>query len=99
MEGVYIVMIIALLAALSLMQRLLPWLLMPRLHEKKGAQELFNLFAVSAFATLAVYNVTVLSLSSILSLTVAVIVAVKTRNLGYAVLCAIAISLVSSYLL
>lgn len=92
-----IIAIIALLAALSLLQRLLPWILMSKLHGRKGAQELFNLFAVSAFATLAVYNVTAISFSSILSLAAAVAIAVKTRNLGYAVLCAIAISLALSY--
>lgn len=91
-------LVIGVLAALSLLQRLLPWIIMSRYQGGKGLQEIFNLFAVSAFASLAVYNMTEIDPASILSLAVAVVVAVRTKNLGYAVLSAIAVSLAASYI-
>ncbi len=93
-----LIFLIASLALLSLSQRLVPWLVISRFRGGRNMEQIFNLFAVSAFSALAVYNITEFSPGTALSLAVAVAVAVRTKNLGYAVLAAIAVSLASLYI-
>ena len=94
-----LILLIAALALLSLSQRLVPWLVISRFSGGRNMEQIFNLFAVSAFSALAVYNITEFTAGSLVSLAVAALVALRTRNLGYAVLAAIAVSLVALYIL
>ena len=93
-----LILLIAVLAILSLSQRLVPWLVISRFSGGRHMEQIFNLFAVSAFSALAVYNITEFTAGSLVSLVVAAMVALRTRNLGYAVLAAIAVSLLALYI-
>ena len=93
-----LILLIAALAILSLSQRLVPWLVISRFSGGRHMEQIFNLFAVSAFSALAGYNITEFTAGSLVSLAVAALVALRTRNLGYAVLAAIAVSLVALYI-
>lgn len=94
-----LIILVLVLALLSLSQRLLPWALMSRFQGHKRLEQVFNLFAVSAFAALAVYNLNSVTLGAGISLALAVVIAFWKKNLGYAVLAAIAASVAFSFIL
>ena len=94
MQLLLIIIIIA-LAVLSLAQRIVPWVFYSRFKENKRLENLFELFAISAFTSLFVYNVENVSAISITALFAALIVALKTKNLSLTIVTAILVYSVS----
>jgi len=89
-----LIIIIIALALMSFLQRFLPWAFYSKLSSEKSLQKMFDMLAISAFTALFVYNVQALDPVTLISLAVAFIVVLKTRNLGLTVIAAMAISIV-----
>lgn len=83
---------------MSLAQRLIPWLLMRRNPGKDRIDRFFGYFAIAAFATLMVENIPGLSYEYIIALSVAMVISLKTKNVGMAVLAAMLVTVLMSYL-
>lgn len=90
--------IIGILAVMSLAQRLIPWLLMRRNPGNDRIDGFFGYFAIAAFATLMVENIPGLSYEYIIALSVAMVISLKTKNVGMAVLAAMLVTVLMSYL-
>lgn len=90
--------VVAVLSLLSLIQRVIPWLLYKRLSKGEYFTKLFDFVAVSAFAALMVDNIQAFNYQNLLPLLPALIVAYKFRNLGATVLVAMLFSLALSAL-
>lgn len=86
--------IIIALALMSFLQRFLPWAFYSRLSSEKSLQRVFDMLAISAFTALFVYNVQTLDPVTLISLAVAFVVVLRTRNLGLTVIAAMAISII-----
>lgn len=94
---ILIIIAIAILGLLSVLQRIVPWLLYRRFRNGK-IQKMFDLIAVSAFAALMIENMQGFDLQTVIPLIPAAIVAYRTKNLGATVLVALLFSLLFSYL-
>lgn len=90
--------LIAILGILSLSQRVVPWLLYKRVKKGSFLQNLFDIIAVSAFASLMIDNIQALNVQNLIPLLPALIVAYKTKNLAATVLVALLVSLAFSFL-
>ncbi len=90
-----LIYLLAALALLSVLQRVIPWLFYKRLKSGNSLEKTFDLFAISAFSALLVYNVQSLSFITLISLAVALFVAMKFRNIGLTVLVALGVLSVS----
>ena len=86
-----LILLLAALAILSLLQRLLPWIFYSRFKSSSSLEQTFDLFAISAFSALLVYNVQSFSLITLIALAMALIVTIKFNNLGFTVLVALAV--------
>ena len=89
-----LILIIVPLALLSFLQRFIPWIFYSRIGNAKGAEKIFDMLALSAFAALFVYNIQKLDIETLVSLAVALPVILKTKNMGLTVIAAMAVSLV-----
>ncbi|MCW6168845.1 MAG: AzlD domain-containing protein [Thermoplasmatales archaeon] len=87
-----LVIIVVVLALLSISQRVLPWVFYSRFRENKKIENLFDLFAISAFTSLFVYNVLNITPLTIIALVAAFIVALKTKNLPLTIVTAILVA-------
>lgn len=85
MNSTLILLILA-LGILTVLQRVLPWVLYKRFKPGKDSQRIFDLVAVSAFSSLMVFNMSSFSYQNVLPLIPALIVVYKTKNLGISVL-------------
>jgi len=90
-----LVIIVIALALLSLSQRVIPWVFYSKFRENKTLESLFDLFSISAFTSLLVYNVLQISLLTLIALTAAFIVVLKTKNLPLTIITAILIASIS----
>ena len=97
MTAVVTVLIIV-LAAMSISQRVVPWKFYEKFRKYLKLEGFFNLFAVSAFASLFIYNIPQVTLINIVAIISAIIIALKTKNLPLTVLVAILISSLSLFL-
>lgn len=86
------------LAVLSLSQRLIPWLVFRKSSFGKDIDRVFNYFAIAAFTTLMVDNIPQISLEYIIALAVALIISIKTKNVGLAVISAMIITVLAGFL-
>ena len=93
-----VIAVIAVLGLLSMLQRVLPWILYKKVGKSNYLPMLFDLVAVSAFASLMVDNIQAFTLSNLVPLVPAILIAYKTRNLGATVLVALLFSVVFSLL-
>lgn len=80
--------LVVFLGVLSLLQRVIPWLLYKRFMPGRASQKLFDLIAVSAFSSLMVYNMSTLSYQTVIPLLPAFLVVYRTKNLGLSILTA-----------
>lgn len=76
-------------------QRLLPWLYSKNIRLSRNSLRWFGLVGTSAFATLMVENMSSFGPVEIAALAVALIVSLKTKNLGLTVLSAVIVGIVS----
>ncbi len=90
----YIIILVAALGVLSLLQRLLPWIIYKNHKGETFLTNLFDYVAISAFGALMIENIQSFSPESLVPLIPAVIVAYWTRNAGATVLVAMLASLV-----
>ncbi|MCL4337627.1 MAG: AzlD domain-containing protein [Candidatus Thermoplasmatota archaeon] len=90
----YIIILVAALGVLSLLQRLLPWIIYKSHKGETFLTNLFDYVAISAFGALMIENIQSFSPESLVPLIPAVIVAYWTRNAGATVLVAMLASLV-----
>lgn len=81
-----VVVIIAILAVLSLLQRVVPWVLYKRFMPGAVSQRLFDIVAVAAFSSLMIYNMNSFDYQNVIPLIPAFIVAFRTRNIGLSIL-------------
>lgn len=95
LDHIWIVM--AILAVLSLTQRLAPWLIFRKHSFGKDYDRIFDYFAIAAFTTLMVDNIPQINVEYIVALVVALVVSIKTKNVGYAVISAMIVTLLASY--
>ncbi|MEM0158306.1 MAG: AzlD domain-containing protein [Thermoplasmataceae archaeon] len=86
-------LIIAILAILSLLQRVFPWLVFMRVGDRERLNEFFTLFGISAFSALIVYDIQRISVTDFVPLIAAGLIAWRFRNVGVAVFSAILIEL------
>lgn len=86
------------LAALGYVQRSLPWVLAERIGLPGRVQEWLRYVAPAAFATIMVSDVSRASPQALVSLVAAAFVSWRTRNLGLAVLAAVAVGLIGQLL-
>jgi len=87
-----LILLLVVLAIMSLAQRVLPWIFYSKI--KSGSSSLektFDLFAISAFSALLVYNVTSFSPFTLVALAIALLVTIKFHNTGLTVLVALAV--------
>lgn len=96
--SILIIAVILILSALSLVQRVVPWLLYRKFTSGNRLPMLFELVAVSAFASLMVSNISSFSLNNLIPLVPALLVAYRTKNLGATVLVALVFSLLLAFL-
>ena len=96
--SILIIAVILILSALSLVQRVVPWILYRKFTLGNRLPMLFELVAVSAFASLMVSNISSFSLNNLIPLVPALLVAYKTNNLGATVLVALIFSLLLAFL-
>lgn len=94
----HVMIVIAVLAILSLSQRLIPWLVLRKRGFGKDIDRVFDYFAIAAFTTLMVDNIPQISLEYIIALAVALIVSIKTKNVGLAVISAMIITVLAGIL-
>ena len=87
-----LVIVVIILALLSISQRVLPWIFYSRFKENKTIENLFDLFAISAFTSLFVYNVLIITPLTIIALVAAFVVALKTRNLPLTIVTSILVA-------
>lgn len=90
--------LIAVLAVMSLAQRLIPWLILRRNSDGDRLNRFFGYFAIAAFATLMVENLPGLNYQYAVALVMAAIISIKTKNVGMAVLAAMFVTVLFSYL-
>ena len=90
-----LIYLLAALALLSVLQRVIPWLFYKMLKSGNSLEKTFDLFAISAFSALLVYNVQSLNFITLISLAVALVVAMKFHNMGLTVLVALAVLSIS----
>ena len=90
--------LIAVLAVMSLAQRLVPWLILRRNSDEEKLNTLFGYFAIAAFATLMVENLPGLTFKYLVALAVAAVLSMKTKNVGMAVLAAMLVTVLISYI-
>ena len=90
--------LIAVLAVMSLAQRLIPWLILRRNSDGGKLNRFFGYFAIAAFATLMVENIPSLNYRYAVALVMAAIISIKTKNVGMAVLAAMFVTVLFSYL-
>jgi|GEM_PF-3127383 hypothetical protein len=90
-----LIYLLAALALLSLLQRVIPWLFYKRVRSGNSLEKTFDLFAISAFSALLVYNVQSLGLFTFISLAIALVVAMKFHNIGLTVLVALTVLSIS----
>lgn len=83
-----VISLIMILGALSLLQRVIPWILYKRFTPGAGSQKFFDIVAVAAFSSLMVYNINSFDYQNIIPLIPAFIVALKTRKIGFSILVA-----------
>lgn len=88
-----IFVLIIILAVLSLLQRIVPWVLYKRFKPGAVSQRLFDIVAVAAFASLMVYNMNSFHYQDVLPLVPAFIVAFRTGNIGLSILVGMAFAL------
>lgn len=84
---------LAVLALLGYAQRSLPWVLAKRLGLGPGLTHWLQYVAPAAFATLLVYDLGPIDSSTLVALGMAGLVAWRSRNLGAAVLAAMAVKI------
>lgn len=94
----YTLLLIIVLGILSAAQRIVPWVLYRRFAGDWNLQKIFDLVAVSAFASLMVDNIQAFNVQSVGPLLPALVVAYRTRSLGATVLAALLFSLLLSYI-
>lgn len=92
---VAVTILIIVLAFMSVSQRVLPWKFYKKFSGHFKMEEFFNLFAVSAFASLFIYNIPRITAVNVAAIISAIVVAIKTRNLPLTILTAILISSLS----
>lgn len=86
-------LILVILAVLGYAERSLPWLLAQRLGLSSGLIQWLTYVAPAAFATLLVYDLGRLDLSTLMALAASGLVAWRTRNLGGAVFAAMVVKI------
>ncbi len=91
-----LIVTVIILSALSLLQRLIPWAVYKNHGGETLLVHLFDYVAISAFGSLMIENIQAFSVSSLLPLVPAILVAYKTRNVGATVLVAMLSSFVLS---
>jgi len=91
-------LIVAILAALSLCQRVIPWLLLSKLKDTESFNQFFSLFGISAFSALAVYDMQSITLKGFIPMIAAGIMAWKFRSVGLSVFVAILLELAITFL-
>lgn len=89
-----VTLLILLLGVLTVLQRVLPWLIYRRFRSGARSQKFFDIVAVAAFSSLMVYNVNSLDFQNVLPLVPALIVAYRTRNIGLSIIVAMIFALV-----
>lgn len=89
-----LMLIILALALLSFLQRFIPWAFYSRVGNGEDLQKIFDMLAISAFTALFIYNIQKLDLQTLISLAAALVVIVKTKNMGLTVIAAMVVSLV-----
>ncbi len=97
MIPIYILILI--LGAFSLLQRVVPWLLYKNYKAGPISQKLFDLVAIAAFSSLMIDNVSKFNFQNLFPLLPALIVILKTRNLGLSILVAMLFAFVLTALL
>lgn len=93
-----VVVLIMVLGILSLLQRVVPWVMYKRLTPGAVSQRLFDIVAVAAFASLMVYNMNSFQYQGVIPLFPAFIVAYKTRNIGMSILVGMLFALALAFL-
>ncbi len=91
-----LILTVALLSALSLLQRLVPWAVYKNHRGEALLTHLFDYVAISAFGSLMIENIQSLTAVSIIPLAPALLVAYKSRNAGATVLVAMLAAFVLS---
>lgn len=93
-----IILTVAVLSALSLLQRLVPWAMYKNHRGDTFLTHLFDYVAISAFGSLMIENIQSFSEVSLIPLLPALLVAYKSRNVGATVLVAMLAAFVLSVL-
>lgn len=83
------------LGVLSFLQRLVPWIILRKNQRNENLDTLFGYFAIAAFSSLMIEELPSHLVTDFVSLFVALLVALKTRNVGLTVLSAMAVVLIA----
>lgn len=94
-----ILLTIIVLGILSLVQRLVPWLLIRGQSKGENLDRLFGYFSIAAFSSLMVEELPSHVITDFIALFVALLVSLRTKNVGMTVLSAMAVALISVFLL
>lgn len=97
--NITILFTIIVLGILSLTQRLIPWLLLRRQSKVENLDRLFEYFSIAAFSSLMVEELPSHLTTDLIALFVALLVSIRTKNVGLTVLSAMAVALLSGFLL
>ena len=93
-----LILTVAILSALSLLQRLVPWAIYKNHRSETLLTLLFDYVAISAFGSLMIENIQSFTAVSLVPLVPALLVAYKSRNVGATVLVALLAALVLNLL-
>ncbi len=94
-----IYILIAVLGVFSLLQRVVPWFLYKSFKAGAFSQKLFDIVAIAAFSSLMIDNINTFDLQTVFPLIPALIIALKTKNLGLSVLIAMLFAFLLTLLL
>lgn len=91
--------LILILGIFSLIQRVVPWFLYKSFKAGALSQKLFDIVAIAAFSSLMIDNINTFDIQTVFPLVPALIVALKTKNIGLSVLAAMLFAFLLTVLL
>ena len=87
------------LGILSFSQRLVPWLVLRKQPKGEIVDRLFGYFAIAAFSSLMIEELPDNVITDVIALLAALLVALRTKNVGLTVLSAMAVTLISGLII
>lgn len=93
-----LIIMILVLALLSAGQRVIPWIFYSRFKNSENLEDVFNLFAIAAFSALMVYNVQSLTVTTLVALVIALLFAIRFKNVGVTIVIALLVFSISTFI-